>query len=210
MTSQESVFEEIRGRLTGLERQNRRLKGTGAASLIVTASLILLGQASPKKTIEANEFILRDSSGNVRARLFMSEKKTANVATPGATGSSPITIFPTPTLALYDDKGKTQQLTLDGDGYIEAKQVTVFDSQGNALGVFGAISGSAGLGLANSKAETKTSLEPGRLELIDDQGFEANLGTMEIVTPGIGETRKTSAASLVLSDKDKKVIWKAP
>jgi hypothetical protein len=31
-----------------------------------------------------------------------------------------------------------------------------------------------------------------------------------MVTPRTGETHKTSAASLVLFDKDKNVIWKAP
>jgi hypothetical protein len=59
MTSQETALEEVREGLIKLERQNRRLEQTGAAALIVAASLLLVGQASRTKTVEANEFILR-------------------------------------------------------------------------------------------------------------------------------------------------------
>ncbi len=69
MTSQETTLEEIRERLIKLEGQNRRLKQMGAVALVVAASLLVMAQASPFKTVEANEFILRDNSGNVRARL---------------------------------------------------------------------------------------------------------------------------------------------
>jgi hypothetical protein len=54
-------------------------------------------------------------------------------------------------------------------------------------------------------------MEPGHLELSDDAGFKSSLGvTKELVTLRTGETHQTSAASLLLFDKDKNVIWKAP
>jgi hypothetical protein len=46
--------------------------------------------------------------------------------------------------------------------------------------------------------------------LFDENGFEAELGRTDLVTPRTGETQKRSAASLVLFGKDKNVIWKAP
>ena len=58
------------------------------------------------------------------------------------------------------------------------------------------------------------SLEVGpsgsELSILDDEGFETRIGAIDLVTPRTGETHKTSAASVVLFDKDKKVLWKAP
>ena len=79
MTSQETTLEEVRERLIKLEGQNRRLKQMGAVALVVAASLLVMAQALRTKTVEAdvveairveaNEFILKDKNGNVRARL---------------------------------------------------------------------------------------------------------------------------------------------
>jgi hypothetical protein len=48
------------------------------------------------------------------------------------------------------------------------------------------------------------------LSLTDKEGFQAVLGVSSLVTPRTGETHQTSAASLVLFDKDKSVLWSAP
>jgi hypothetical protein len=48
------------------------------------------------------------------------------------------------------------------------------------------------------------------MQVDDAEGFAATLGATDLVTPRTGEKHKTSAASLVLFDKDKNVIWKAP
>jgi hypothetical protein len=48
------------------------------------------------------------------------------------------------------------------------------------------------------------------LNVIDAQGFAAQLGVTELVTPRTGENHNTSAASLTLFDNSKNVIWKAP
>ncbi len=47
------------------------------------------------------------------------------------------------------------------------------------------------------------------VNLFDEQGYEAALGKRALVTPRSGETQTTSAASLVMFDKRKNVIWKA-
>ena len=79
----------------------------------------------------------------------------------------------------------------------------------NAQGHFGAELGSGTLMLAGEHNSFAT-LSPYNLDLQDQDGFLATLGMTNIVTPRTGQTQKTSAASLVLFDKNKNVIWKAP
>ncbi len=40
--------------------------------------------------------------------------------------------------------------------------------------------------------------------------FQTIIGNIDLVTPHTGETSRTSAASVVLFDKDTDVLWKAP
>jgi hypothetical protein len=48
------------------------------------------------------------------------------------------------------------------------------------------------------------------INLFDKDGFQAAIGTIDLETPRTGETHRTSAASVMLLSKDKKVLWKAP
>lgn len=58
-------------RLEALERDHRRLKGL---FLVAVLSLVALAATDgPPKTIEAQEFVLRDGTGKIRARLGLSE-----------------------------------------------------------------------------------------------------------------------------------------
>ena len=69
MNSHPPAIEDIHNRLLRLEKQDRRLKQLGIALLIVPGLLLVMGQAPSRKTIEANEFLLKDANGRVRARL---------------------------------------------------------------------------------------------------------------------------------------------
>ncbi|MGO9337496.1 MAG: hypothetical protein ACLPH3_23720 [Terracidiphilus sp.] len=169
-------------------------------------------------SLEAKSVSLKDTDGNVRARLFMTEKSTAkvgeiwpNLPMPPETKNLPVTFNPSPTLALYDLKGKAR-VYLDGDGNINAGTVSVSDSQGHSLGSLMAVEDyGAMLALDNGRGEQRLFLEPGHLELSDDAGFKSSLGvTKELVTLRTGETHQTSAASLLLFDKNANVTWKAP
>jgi len=65
-------MESLGKRLSRLERENRWLKRIGGITLLGVAAVVLMGQAAPRKVtkvIEAEEFILRDGTGKVRARL---------------------------------------------------------------------------------------------------------------------------------------------
>jgi hypothetical protein len=48
------------------------------------------------------------------------------------------------------------------------------------------------------------------LKLEEENGFSAILGSTDLVTPTTGRKEMTSAASLTLFGKGKKVIWSAP
>jgi hypothetical protein len=121
MDSDRSRFEDLQDRLLKLEKQNRRFKQLGASAVIVIASLVGMGQGPAKKTVEANEFILRDGSGNVRARLSVDVPVGA---APTYTGS--------PQLVLYDDKGM-QGVKLEG-GFMPG--LTLYDSKGRGRANF--------------------------------------------------------------------------
>ena len=79
MSSPTPDWPTVVERLEKLERQNRRMKQVGAAVLVLVAAMLLMGQASPNRTVEANEFVLKDANGKMQARLGL----TANA--PGLT-----------------------------------------------------------------------------------------------------------------------------
>lgn len=186
-------FEELERRLLSVEKQNRRLKQLGAALLVLVTSLVVLGQAPSKKTVEANEFILRDDGGNIRARLFVTAKSTSTMNIPGFDKPVPVTLNPKATLALYDDK---QQVS----GVLDDDSISFLKSHV-----------SLGSGLLTIGDQTVgVVISPYSVGLFDEQGFQTMLGRSSLVTPRTGETQMRSAASLVMFDKNKNVIWKAP
>ena len=57
-------------RLEQLERSNRRLKILAVVVLLGLGGIGVMGQARPPaQIVEAQEFIVKDANGNVRARL---------------------------------------------------------------------------------------------------------------------------------------------
>jgi hypothetical protein len=64
-------LQSLAGRVKRLEKQNRWLRRAGLAVLFLAAAVGVMGQARPSRVVEANEFVLKDSAGRVRARLSM-------------------------------------------------------------------------------------------------------------------------------------------
>jgi hypothetical protein len=113
---------ELRARLLELKRQNLRLKRLGLIGLIGVAMLIVLGQTPSKKIVEANEFILKDNSGKVRARTTMNS-------------------LGDPEMILFNEKGKEPvKLTgsIGGSPSNLGGIVFVFDGQGQERAVLSA------------------------------------------------------------------------
>jgi hypothetical protein len=152
-----------------------------------------MGQASSKKTVEANEFILRDDGGKIRARLFMTVKSTSVMNIPGVNPPVPLTMNPKASLALYDEKEQVS-------GVVDADSISFFKSHVSL--------GSGALSIGDQSAGIVVSAYS--VGLFDEQGYEATLGRRSLVTPRTGETQMRSAASLVMFDRNKNVIWKAP
>ena len=65
-----STLATVMERLEQLEQSNRRLKSLAACALLALAAGAVMGQARPlPQSIEAQEFVVKDASGAVRARL---------------------------------------------------------------------------------------------------------------------------------------------
>jgi hypothetical protein len=65
-------------RLEKVERENRRLKFAGAVPFLLLTAVLVMGQAPPKgRTLEAEEFVLRDSAGTRLAVLDVTDGSPA-------------------------------------------------------------------------------------------------------------------------------------
>lgn len=71
MGEQSTELKNILARLGRVERENRRLRQGGLGVLVLAGVVLLMGQAHPNRTIEAEKFVLKDASGRIRARLEM-------------------------------------------------------------------------------------------------------------------------------------------
>jgi hypothetical protein len=229
MNSQPNTFENFHDRILKLEKQNRRLKQCGVAVLIIPALVLVMGQApvtkqdTSIKAIEATEFILRDSNGKVRARLSADAGRGKLSETTleffDNTGLSKLTLTSGPVVPLLAIPGGFVQLD-DAHG----KGRTILSSAGIELrgdseklrGALEVNDSGAVLQLTDSMGSVKTQLAEdgayvsGAVRVVDANGFQAVLGMSKVGNQSTGETRNTSAASLILFDKDGKVVWKTP
>ncbi len=188
------ALEELQARVTKLEMRNRQQKRFGAIALIAVMTMLVMGQSSSRKTVEADEFLLRDTSGSVRARLSMNQSD--------------------PEMIMLDDKGRPR-IKISGREAVGGGAVSVFDAQGQlSAGLSGTPFGGH-ISLLNSKGRSMTTISPGDLwlaggiRLEDDDGFAAWLGRTGLLYEG--EAQTASAASLILVDNPhRKVLWKAP
>lgn len=127
MTSQTPDMQAVLERLENLERQNRRLKRVGLAAAILASSLVMMSQASPNRTVEAQEFILKDAGGRVRGvltaktgapRLELRDANGIQAATLGSTSNGA-------TLSLNDPNGGAA-VALGVTGY--ARGLSLYDA----------------------------------------------------------------------------------
>lgn len=185
MASQDSLI----ARVEKLERQNRRMKLIGFGSLIVAGAILLMGQVKQTPVlseVRARSFTLVDSNGKIRAWIGMA-----------AAG---------PTFAIYDAQGNSNTILSDSG--------LSLSSPNKAGLLLQASPGGPQLILADPDAKRSIGLDltaDGPSVTLDDaNGFETQIGVSNLESPTTGETSKTSAASIKLFGKDRKVLWSAP
>lgn len=231
MESGTSEWAAVMNRLERLEKQNSNFKKIGAVALILIGSVLLMGQAPASRTVEANEFILKDASGKVRGRLSMAAfgPEFALLDNNGERRASLNLLADDPGVYLFDGNGRERaslvlqadevylalsdanekpraglNLVADGPGFYLHDE-----SQNVRAGLFLLADGPR-LTLYDANEKVRASLVGTTLKLSDEEGFSTTIGTTDLVTTATGETHKTSAASVVLFDKDKKLLWRAP
>lgn len=216
MAEQTLDLNGIASRLERLERENRRLKQIGVSLALLATVMVVMGQGHSSRTIEAEKFVLRDANGNSRAVLGM--------------------VVGMPTLTLSDAKGVPMIVMEGGDDPLFSlsrnggkEQVTMLAREelyglaiygepkgpinGTRVGV-GVWKGVPGLTLYDESGKEVAAIQTERsgpsLKLEDERGYSAIFGTTDLIAPSTGRKEMTSAASLTLFGKDKKVLWSAP
>lgn len=203
--------EKILSRIERLERENRTLKRGALGCLLALASIGLMGQTQQRKTtrtppaaapapltlpknIEAESFVLKDPAGKVRAELSMS-----------GTG---------PSFKLRDQNGSALVTVSLNDSAPGGPFVLLSDPQHHAgLSMSVLENGGSQFTLTGERPEVQAHIgvapDGTSLQLSDQDGFSANIGN-GVQTAKNGQPKKTTAASITLFNKDRKVLWSTP
>ena len=188
ISTDQTAIEE---RLSILEEQNRRLKKGGIIVLIALFSVILMGQAKPSpRSIEAEKFVLKDAHGNVRGWMGVIGEGAELVL--GNSNRQPMI-----TLEVSTDSG----------------DLHFYGSRTSGMNI-GLNSGEPSISIMGADKKGRAGIAFGKdgpsLNLEDAKGYSAFMGATRLDHAVHGEPRFTSAASVILLDKDGKILWKAP
>ena len=185
-----SMIPVLMQRLDKLERSNRRLKLSGLVVLVGLAAFGLMGQAKPPlQTVEAQEFVVQDAGGAVRARL----------------GASPSAA----SLTLSHEGGRASLVVLGGRG--QGAHLTVSDSTGKVKGLLLLNPETVGLYLSPIDA-TGPPKSPRVVFEVLNQGtggfafYDKNGVTRALV----GAVSDDGSSLMVVQDAAGKPTWKAP
>jgi hypothetical protein len=185
-----SMIPVLMQRLDKLERSNRRLKLSGLVVLVGLAAFGLMGQARPPlQTVEAQEFVVKDAGGVVRARL----------------GASPSAV----SLSLSHEGGRANLVVLGGRG--QGAHLAVSDSAGKVKGLLLLNPETVGLYLSPVDA-TGPPKSPRVVFEVLNQGtggfafYDKNGVTRALV----GAVSDDGSSLMVVQDAAGKPAWKAP
>jgi hypothetical protein len=193
-------------RIERLERQNRLFRRGALSCLIALVSVGLMGQTKhPRKAatpaaplvpekIEAGSFIMKDSNGKIRAELSMA-----------ATG---------PTFKLLDESGTPLMKLSLNDGSPQGPMMLFSDAQHHAGFSLSVLQGMGSqLSLVGARPDIQARMEVApegtSLEVSDADGFTTSIGNGMQASKG-KQPKKTTAASVTLYGKDRKVLWSTP
>jgi len=210
----EQEREQILSRIEKLERQNRSLKSGAILVLMAVACVVLMGQTTTQrkkttkpaaaasapaapvlpKDIEAESFTLKDPNGKVRAELSMSGTGPA-LKLRDASGSALVTI------SLNDAAPGGPFVLLSDPQHKAGVTLSVLENAGSQLLLTGE--------RPDVQAHIGVAQDGTSLQLADAEGFSANIGN-NVQTGKNGQAKKTTAASITLYNKDRKVLWSTP
>jgi hypothetical protein len=202
----------LESRVDQLEKERRTWKRIGLASLLFLACIGLMGQAKKHRTptptpppatpppapgpkiVEAESFVLKDTNGRVRAELGMS-------------GAGP-------SLKLRDEKGSALVTLSLNDSAPSGPLLLLSDPQHHASFALSVLEGAGSqLSLAGERPDIqlrlRTAPDGTALELSDKDGFSTTIGN-GVQAAKNGNAKKTSAASIALFGKDRRVLWSTP
>lgn len=179
-------------RLEKLERENRRLKKIGIVAAVVVSAVIVGGQAKTNKVVEADEFRLVDASGKVRGK-FSTNNLGQTLLTLTDSSEQISAALGTGT------QGSSLVLNANADTWVRLS---------TPKGIIGGLH----MGGPGGKLDVTLDNDNGgpNLSVEDKDGYSSVLGRSDLVLTKTGKKEQTPAASLVLFDKDKKVLWSAP
>jgi hypothetical protein len=214
VTESTSQHDAIVARIGRLERENRRFKRGAIVFLVMIASVGLMAQTrqtpsqKPKgrapaapapaapagpTAVEAQGFILKDSSGRIRAELGMAGS-TPSLKFRDESGSALVT------LSLNSEAPGGPVLLLSDPQHHASVALSVLEKAGPQLSLTGE--------RADIQLRMGVTPDGTALELSDKDGFTTSIGNG--IVPKNGQVKKTSAASIVLYNKDRKVLWSQP
>ncbi len=177
-------------RLEKLERSNRRLKLGGLVLLVSLAAIGVMGQARPQlQTVEAQEFVVKDAGGAVRARL----------------GTSPAAA----SLSLFHDGGRVSLVASGGRG--QGAHLAISDAAGKIKGLLLLNPETVGLYLSPVDATGPPKAPrvvfevlnqgPGGFALYDRNGQ---------TRARFGADSDDGASQATILDASGRLVWKAP
>jgi len=215
MTSDTPELQAILRRIKTLETANRRLRRTALVVIVLAAAGVLgMCQARHGRTVDADRLILRDKQGRIRVEVAL-------LYDTGPDGYPVVRLLDkngiersglgAGVLTMRDEKGSIHATLLDDTLQFENGSSGVSVRLGSDIGHRKGGGGSLWLyGSPESGSAILLNSESPVVELSDDKGFTASLGKTLLTIDKTGESRQRSAASLVMSGKDGKVLWSAP
>jgi len=196
-------------RIERLERQNRLFRRGALTCLIALVSVGLLGQSKhPRKAapttapaasvmpekIEAGSFIMKDSNGKIRAELSMvGTGPTFKLRDENGT--------PLITLSLNDGSPQGPMMLFSDPQHHAGVSLSVLEGMGSQLSLVGA--------RPDIQARMEVAPEGTSFEMSDINGFTTSIGNGMQASKG-KQPKKTTAASITLYGKDRKVLWSTP
>jgi len=198
-------------RIERLEAQNRLFKLGALTLLIAFISVSLVGQVKPTRKavpknstapsapvtpdqLEAHNFVLKDNNGKVRAELSM------NGTGPGlklrdANGVALVT------LALNDDSPEGPLMLMSDPQHHAGVSISVLNGMGSQLSLVG----------ERPDIQARMAIAPAgsSFEISDSEGFTTSIGN-GLQTGKGKQPKQTTAASITLYGKDRKLLWSTP